>query len=80
MALNEVVDEEVQRPPAVEVGRNDMEATDGGWGRIRGETGAARPVRTKGSWEFARQNMIAQDPLRPLAVQAAEVVAAHMPA
>ena len=48
-------------------------------GTNSGETGTARPFKTKGSWEFARRNLRGQDSLQPLAVQAAEIVAAHMP-
>ena len=79
IAVDKVVDEEAQRPPVAEVGRNDMEPTDGGWGRIRGEIGTACPVRKKGLWDFAMRYLTGQDPLRPLAVQAAEIVAAHIP-
>ena len=43
----------------------------------------AHPFKVKGSWEFARRTLRCNnpvDPLRPLAVMAAEKVAAHMPA
>ena len=87
-AINEAMERALQQPPTVLSGKGDGEHSrnrfgDDGWGRIRGADSTARPFKTKGSWEFARQTLGCNSPvdiLRPLVVMAAEKVTAHMPA
>ena len=69
-ATRGIMERALQRPANTSQGGNEEEVDDG-WGRLRGENSTARPFKTKGSWEFARQTLSCNnpvDPLRPLVV------------
>ena len=68
--------------------QNEAEAgNDDGWGRNRGEDSTHRPIKTKGSWAYARRTLSSRTPVdsvealvvpvRPLAEMAAGMVAEY---
>ena len=68
--------------------QNEAEAgNDDGWGRNRGEDSTHRPIKTKGSWAYARRTLSCRTPVdsvealvvpvRPLAEMAAGMVAEY---
>ena len=66
-------------------GSDQISPVDKGWGYLRGTNSSTRPMKTKGSWTFARRTLSCNNPMDQtrkeipsLSVMASEQVAAHI--